>query len=94
MFFCIQNVQTIQINLTYAKWILYNWHKLAFNIPNDIASFFQGNVGDSRAVASVKGKFQQLSYDHKPSNENETKRIIAAGGWVEFNRVNGTDTPV
>ncbi|XP_077983812.1 putative protein phosphatase 2C T23F11.1 [Glandiceps talaboti] len=48
-----------------------------------------GNVGDSRAIASVRGQVQQLSYDHKPSNEDETKRIIAAGGWVEFNRVNG-----
>ncbi|XP_022257165.1 probable protein phosphatase 2C T23F11.1 isoform X3 [Limulus polyphemus] len=48
-----------------------------------------GNVGDSRAVASVAGHVQQLSYDHKPGNEAETKRIIAAGGWVEFNRVNG-----
>ncbi|UYV62573.1 hypothetical protein LAZ67_2001128 [Cordylochernes scorpioides] len=49
----------------------------------------QGNVGDSRAIASVNGHVQQLSFDHKPSNEGETKRIIAAGGWVEFNRVNG-----
>ncbi|XP_070554054.1 probable protein phosphatase 2C T23F11.1 isoform X2 [Ptychodera flava] len=48
-----------------------------------------GNVGDSRAVACTRGQVQQLSYDHKPSNEDETKRIIAAGGWVEFNRVNG-----
>ncbi len=30
-----------------------------------------------------------LSLDHKPSNEIESKRIVAAGGWVEFNRVNG-----
>ncbi|KAH9373610.1 hypothetical protein HPB48_014793 [Haemaphysalis longicornis] len=48
-----------------------------------------GNVGDSRAIASVGGHVQQLSFDHKPSNESETRRIIAAGGWVEFNRVNG-----
>ncbi|XP_033646346.1 probable protein phosphatase 2C T23F11.1 [Asterias rubens] len=48
-----------------------------------------GNVGDSRAVSSVSGHAQPLSYDHKPGNEEETKRIIAAGGWVEFNRVNG-----
>lgn len=48
-----------------------------------------GNVGDSRAIASVNGQVQQLSFDHKPSNESETRRIVAAGGWVEFNRVNG-----
>lgn len=52
--------------------------------------FFQGNVGDSRAVACVAGEVEQLSFDHKPSNEAEMKRIMAAGGWVEFNRVNGT----
>lgn len=48
-----------------------------------------GNVGDSRAIASIKGKADPLSYDHKPGNEAETRRIIQAGGWVEFNRVNG-----
>ena len=52
-------------------------------------SVIKANVGDSRAIASVKGTVHQLSFDHKPSNESETKRIIAAGGWVEFNRVNG-----
>jgi protein phosphatase 2C family protein 2/3 len=50
---------------------------------------FCGNVGDSRAVACVNGRADALSLDHKPSNELETKRIVAAGGWVEFNRVNG-----
>uniref|UniRef100_A0AC34RJ63 PPM-type phosphatase domain-containing protein n=1 Tax=Panagrolaimus sp. JU765 TaxID=591449 RepID=A0AC34RJ63_9BILA len=50
---------------------------------------FCGNVGDSRAVVCVKGCTFQLSYDHKPSNEIEQKRIVEAGGWVEFNRVNG-----
>jgi len=47
------------------------------------------NVGDSRAVACIRGRADVLSIDHKPSNENETRRIISAGGWVEFNRVNG-----
>lgn len=47
------------------------------------------NVGDSRSIASVRGRVQCLSYDHKPNNELEAKRIVAAGGWVEFNRVNG-----
>ena len=37
----------------------------------------------------MRGRVQNLSYDHKPNNELETKRILAAGGWVEFNRVNG-----
>lgn len=30
-----------------------------------------------------------LSLDHKPCNNTEFKRIQAAGGWVELNRVNG-----
>jgi protein phosphatase 2C family protein 2/3 len=48
-----------------------------------------GNVGDSRAIASVNGNVEILSTDHKPNNDEERKRITAAGGWVEFNRVNG-----
>ena len=49
----------------------------------------QANVGDSRAIASVNGNVDVLSLDHKPVNDTEIKRIQAAGGWVEFNRVNG-----
>ncbi|KAG8227023.1 hypothetical protein J437_LFUL006643 [Ladona fulva] len=48
-----------------------------------------GNVGDSRAIASIGGKVEVLSLDHKPSNDIEMRRIQAAGGWVECNRVNG-----
>jgi protein phosphatase 2C family protein 2/3 len=47
------------------------------------------NVGDSRAVACFGGRADALSIDHKPSSDIESKRIVAAGGWVEFNRVNG-----
>jgi len=48
-----------------------------------------GNVGDSRAVACVKGECEPLSSDHKPNNPDESARITRAGGWVEYNRVNG-----
>ncbi|KAI7892521.1 phosphatase 2C-like domain-containing protein [Mucor mucedo] len=47
------------------------------------------NAGDSRAVISVGGKVKPLSYDHKPTDEAEMERIINAGGFVEFGRVNG-----
>lgn len=47
------------------------------------------NAGDSRAIACINGQLEILSVDHKPNNENESKRIIEGGGWVEFNRVNG-----
>lgn len=30
-----------------------------------------------------------MSHDHKPEKDTETKRIKAAGGFVEDNRVNG-----
>lgn len=30
-----------------------------------------------------------MSFDHKPVNSGETSRIVAAGGFVEFGRVNG-----
>lgn len=40
-------------------------------------------------MASVGGRAEALSSDHKPSNDAEQRRIVAAGGWVEFNRVNG-----
>jgi len=53
------------------------------------SKLYCGNVGDSRCIACIRGQAEALSYDHKPSNDSETKRIIAAGGWVEFNRVNG-----
>lgn len=35
-----------------------------------------------------KPKYKQLSYDHKPDEESERKRIIKAGGTVADGRVN------
>jgi serine/threonine protein phosphatase PrpC len=49
----------------------------------------QSNAGDSRAVLSVGGEAEALSYDHKPGNKGENSRIVAGGGFVEFGRVNG-----
>ncbi|CAK7240118.1 MAG: Protein phosphatase 2C 2 [Sporothrix thermara] len=47
------------------------------------------NAGDSRAVLGVKGRAKPLSFDHKPQNDAEKARITAAGGFVDFGRVNG-----
>jgi len=50
---------------------------------------FCGNAGDSRTVLGIKGRAKPLSFDHKPQNEQEKARICAAGGFVDFGRVNG-----
>ncbi|KAJ3067115.1 Protein phosphatase 2C 2 [Podochytrium sp. JEL0797] len=55
----------------------------------DDMKVYCGNAGDSRAVLSSKGEAVPLSFDHKPTNPGETARIRAAGGYVEFGRVNG-----
>jgi serine/threonine protein phosphatase PrpC len=48
------------------------------------------NSGDSRAVIGLKnGKLIELSYDHKPDNDGELKRVKAGGGFVEDGRVQG-----
>lgn len=47
------------------------------------------NSGDSRSVLGYKGVAKAMSNDHKPTNKEETSRITAAGGFVEFGRVNG-----
>ena len=48
---------------------------------------FTANVGDSRAVIgrNLNNKWISLplSYDHKPENPKEKKRIIDKGGRVE-----------
>jgi len=41
------------------------------------------NAGDSRAVLCQQAKAVPLSFDHKPTDEAERKRIINAGGYVK-----------
>ncbi|KAL1629660.1 Protein phosphatase 2C 2 [Neofusicoccum ribis] len=50
---------------------------------------YVANSGDSRSVLGIKGRAKPLSFDHKPQNEGEKARITAAGGFVDFGRVNG-----
>lgn len=47
-----------------------------------------GNVGDSRGVmCDGRGNAIPLSFDHKPQQMRESKRIREAGGFVTFNGV-------
>jgi hypothetical protein len=48
-----------------------------------------GNCGDSRAILVRGGEVVEMSFDHKPYNEGEQRRIEAAGGTVTMRRVNG-----
>lgn len=50
---------------------------------------YVANAGDSRGVLGIKGRAKPLSIDHKPQMESEKSRITAAGGFVDFGRVNG-----
>ncbi|KDQ11486.1 hypothetical protein BOTBODRAFT_35362 [Botryobasidium botryosum FD-172 SS1] len=50
---------------------------------------YVANAGDSRSVLCVAGSAEPLSFDHKPANKLENERIVAAGGYVEYGRVNG-----
>lgn len=52
-------------------------------------TLYIANAGDSRSIASVKGKAVELSHDHKPDLESERKRILKAGGSVDEGRVEG-----
>jgi len=52
------------------------------------------NIGDSRTVLALKqvdGSFLSVpcTFDHKPTNDEERKRIEEAGGYVQMSRVDG-----
>jgi len=47
------------------------------------------NAGDSRCVMGTAGVTKELSFDHKPYGDIERKRIESAGGFVQWNRVDG-----
>lgn len=58
-------------------------------VTPDQKEIYCANAGDSRSVISTAGKCKPLSYDHKPTDPKENQRIVNAGGFVEFGRVNG-----
>ena len=47
------------------------------------------NAGDSRCVMGTNKATKPLSEDHKPSDDGERRRIEAAGGRVQWKRVDG-----
>jgi len=48
------------------------------------------NIGDSRCLLGhINGSVEPLSRDHKPDNEEEKTRILAAAGKVRMNRIDG-----
>lgn len=52
-------------------------------------TLYCANAGDSRCVLSSKGQAVEMSFDHKPDNQEEKDRIHKAGGQVIDGRVNG-----
>lgn len=58
-----------------------------FVTPKDIVI---ANCGDSRSVLCREGgQAEPMSYDHKPTNPGEERRIVESGGHVSMKRVNG-----
>lgn len=47
------------------------------------------NAGDSRCVMGTANTAKALSDDHKPHGDSEKARILEAGGFVQWNRVDG-----
>jgi len=47
------------------------------------------NAGDSRCVMGIAGGAKALSFDHKPNLPVELQRVNAAGGFVQWGRVDG-----
>lgn len=81
--------------------MFYTWYVII-----SVVGLFKANAGDSRTVLGRKGHAIALSKDHKPYEESgtlfqsyiaddagEKARITAAGGYVDFGRVNGTFGP-
>ena len=56
---------------------------------DEYKKLYIANAGDSRCVLSRAGKAVALSYDHKPENEEERRRIEKAGSTITEGRVDG-----
>ena len=51
--------------------------------------YYCANAGDSRGILNRGGKVVELSFDHKPDNTEEVRRIEKANHMVEDSRVDG-----
>ena len=58
-------------------------------IIDDCQKVHVANAGDSRCVLARSGKAVALSFDHKPDNETEKRRIEKAGSTITEGRVDG-----
>jgi serine/threonine protein phosphatase PrpC len=56
---------------------------------DDMKKLYIANAGDSRCVLGRGGKAEALSFDHKPDDEIELRRIEKAGSVVTDGRVDG-----
>lgn len=56
---------------------------------DDMKKLYIANAGDSRCVLARGGKAMALSYDHKPENDEERRRIEKAGSTIVEGRVDG-----
>jgi serine/threonine protein phosphatase PrpC len=58
-------------------------------LVEDMKKLYVANAGDSRCVLARGGKAVPLSFDHKPDNDEEKKRIEKAGSQIVEGRVDG-----
>jgi len=66
----------------------------SFHADTGKYKLINANIGDSRTVLAQKqadGSYLSIpcTFDHKPTNEEERKRIEEAGGYVQMSRVDG-----
>jgi len=86
-----------EVNLKFKEWLDGADSSYRHAGTTGVACLIEGDelyladVGDSRAVLDRDGQAIRLSFDHKPSSEEEEQRIRALGGYVigETGRVNG-----
>ena len=52
-------------------------------------NIYCANVGDSKAYILYEKNYEQITSDHKCTNEDERTRILSMGGTINKNRVKG-----